>query len=129
MDTDVKSVISEVGRKYLQLQLTDSVGPVRLRNLTAHFGSLDAVLGASLAELTRVEGIGEHTARSIFRSRSDDAVNMEVDRAAACGLRIICSEDADYPKLLKHMPDPPICLYVRGRLEPADGVGHGGLDA
>ncbi|UCE61412.1 MAG: DNA-processing protein DprA [Phycisphaerales bacterium] len=122
MGTDGDSVISEVGRKYLQLQLTDSVGPIRLRNLTAHFGSLDAVLGVSVSELCRVEGIGEHTARSIFRSRSDDAVNREVERSAACGLRIVCAEDADYPKSLYHIPDSPICLYVRGHLEPTDSV-------
>jgi DNA processing protein len=28
----------------------------------------------------------------------------------------------DYPAQLKHIPDPPLCLYVRGSLEPADAV-------
>ncbi len=120
--TDTDAVVSDVALRYLQLHLTSDVGPVRVRKLREHFGSLDAVLLASIAELTRVEGIGTRIAESILRSRSHDVVEAEVERAAACGLRIVCPKDTDYPKPLLHMPDPPVCLYVRGRLEPADGV-------
>ena len=31
-------------------------------------------------------------------------------------------EDEGYPQPLRNIPDPPICLYVRGRLEPTDSV-------
>jgi DNA processing protein len=119
---DGNAVISDVGRKHLRLQLTSDVGPIRVRKLITHFGSLDAVLSASMGELTRVDGIGERIAKSIFRARSDDTVEREIERAAACGLKVVCTEDAGYPKSLLNIPDPPICLYVRGRLEPADGV-------
>jgi DNA processing protein len=120
--SDVESVISDVGRQYLQLQLTSDVGPVRLRNLLAHFGSLSAVLSASVRELQRVNGVGPQTAESILRARSDGAADREVDRAAECGVRIVAMEDADYPPPLRNVPDPPICLYVRGRLAATDSV-------
>ena len=116
-------VVSDVGRRYLQLHLTDDIGPVRLRNLVAHFGSIEAALSASIAELERVDQVGRRTAEAIFRSRTqDEHVEREVVRAAELGLQIVCLEDPDYPAILSRIHDPPICLYVRGTLEPNDGV-------
>jgi DNA processing protein len=37
-------------------------------------------------------------------------------------VRILCREDAEYPKPLLHVPDPPTCLYVRGDLQPTDSI-------
>jgi DNA processing protein len=122
-ESDTAAVISNVGRQYLRLHLTTDFGPIRLRNLINHFGSLDAALAASRKELERVERIGPRVADSIARSRSDDAVDMEIERAADSGVRIICAEDAEYPAALRAIPDPPICLYVLGRIEPTDCVG------
>jgi DNA processing protein len=121
-ESDTAAVISDVGRQYLRLHLTSDIGPIRLRNLINHFGSLDAVLSASRAELEHAEGIGPQVAGSIFRSRSDDSVDEEISRALSCGVRIICAEDTEYPSSLRNIPDPPICLYVRGHLQPTDCV-------
>ena len=120
--SNVDVVITDVARRYLKLHLTGDVGPIRLGKLINHFGSVDAALSASMGELERVAGIGPHVAESIFRSRGDDSVDREIERAAACGVRIICFEDGDYPRSLQNIPDPPICLYVRGRIEPTDCV-------
>ncbi len=116
------TVISDVARKYLRLQMTAEVGPVRLRKLTERFGSLDAVLSASMSQLESVSSIGPSVAKSIFRSRSDDAVDREIERASDCGVRIVCLEDEGYPQALRAITDPPICLYIRGRVEPCDCV-------
>ena len=116
------TVISEVGRAYLRLQLTQDVGPARLNNLIAHFGSVEAVLSASMAALEGVEGIGRQIATSLVRARDGGPVDREIDRAAEEGLRIVCRDDDDYPQSLLHIPDPPICLYLRGHLEPSDCV-------
>lgn len=122
MSTDADAVVSAIGRRYLRLQLTAEIGPIRLRKLIDRFGGLEAVLDASRAELERVERIGPRIAEAIVTSRNADAVEREVERATASGLRIACLEDPDYPRSLLNITDPPICLYVRGRLEPADGV-------
>ncbi|MBI3835044.1 MAG: DNA-protecting protein DprA [Planctomycetes bacterium] len=116
------NVISEVGRKYLRLHRAANVGPIRLKALRDQFGSVDAILSASIAELERVEGIGPISARSIFQCRGDDDVEVEIERAARIGVRILCLEDPDYPKSLLHITDPPTCLYVCGTIEPADAV-------
>lgn len=119
-------VCSEKARLYLRLQMTEQVGPIRLQNLLKHFGTVEAVLAASQAELQRVEGIGPITAKAIFGVRAADAeTERELARAADCDVRIICLEDDSYPAPLKHIADPPICLYVRGELIPTDTVAVG----
>ena len=124
-EAGIDNVVSEVGKKYLQLHLTADVGPVRLRNLLAHFCSLEAVLSASMAELERVPQVGARVAEAIFRSRPGDDVEREVERAAENGVRILCQEDSEYPAPLRNIVDPPICLYVRGSLRPTDVVSVG----
>ena len=114
--------ISDIGRKYLRFHLVPDVGPVRMRKLLEHFGNPDSVFTASRAELMRVDGIGPKIAESILESRNAAAVQHDIDRAAASGVRILCPLDPDYPVPLKHITDPPTCLYVRGTLEPADAV-------
>ena len=123
--SDADHPLSSTARAYLRLQLAGDVGPVRVRNLVNHFGSIQAVLSTSVAQLQRVDQVGPKVAEAVFRARDDGAVDQEIARAAACGLRIICCEDAEYPRALLHTPDPPICLYVRGTLEPTDGVAVG----
>ena len=120
--TPAHTVISDIARGYLRLQRVPDVGPIRARNLVTHFGSVGAIWSASMAELQHVEGIGPCVAESIFRSRDDKGVDEEIAKAVECELRILCPEDADYPKPLLHIPDSPICLYVRGVLQPADSV-------
>ncbi len=122
MGSPIEAPVSDLARQYLRLQLTKDVGPVRLRNLVNHFGSLPAVFSASSAELERVDGVGPHVARQVLAARNDDAVQREASRASEFGLRIICREDVEFPEPLRRIPDAPICLYVRGRLEPADAA-------
>lgn len=116
------NVISDAGRDYLRLHLTSGVGPVRLRKLIEHFGDIAHVLAASSSALQRVDGIGPKVAEAIAQSRAPEASEREIARAEECGVRILCREDAEYPRPLLHVPDPPTCLYVRGRLEPADAI-------
>ncbi|MEE9296898.1 MAG: DNA-processing protein DprA, partial [Phycisphaerae bacterium] len=122
MTVDTDSVASPAALKYLRLQCAHDVGPVCTRKLVEHFGSVDKVLTASIKALEEVEGVGRYRAQAIQTARHTDAVQQAVALAAERGARIICREDEEYPKLLTHTPDPPVCLYVRGRLEPDDGL-------
>jgi excinuclease ABC subunit C len=48
------------------LQEISGIGPTRKRALLRHFGTLKAIERASLADLARVEGISEESARRIY---------------------------------------------------------------
>ncbi len=119
------SVLSDAARWCLRLSRVPEVGPIRARNLLDHFGSAEAVFSASVSQLERVEGIGTKIARSVFRARNDDGIDAEIAKAADAGVRIICLQDDEYPTSLRHIADPPTCLYVRGNVQPADAVAVG----
>ncbi len=107
---------------YLQLALTDGVGPILIGRLIEAQGSADKVCRMSLAELREIEGIGRTKAEKIHASlrQAEKAAPAELARVEAMGFRIICPEDAVFPTLLKSIPDPPVILYVRGELQARD---------
>jgi DNA processing protein len=114
--------ISELGRTYLRWALTDGIGPLLFSRLLIQLGDPVRALGASAQTLQTVKGIGRDTAGQIARSRDAAEVELEIAAAAEYGVRIICRADAEYPEGLRHIPDAPIVLYVKGELRPTDAV-------
>lgn len=102
------------------LNLVEHVGPVRLRQLLDHFGEAPAVLCASKDELLRVRGIGAETAEAIAGWEQTVDLGAELRRIREFGCTVITQSDETYPDLLRQIYDPPIVLYVKGRIEPRD---------
>src|SRR3990170_2977918 len=100
--------ISDLGRSCLRLQMAEGVGPIRFRRLLEHFGSVEAVFTADRGRLREVQGIGSQVAEGIARASRIDAEG-EVEAARAVGVRIVSIADPEYPRLLRHIPDAPIC--------------------
>jgi DNA processing protein len=100
---------------YLQLAMTDAVGPITLKRMIETLGPADSVCRASLAQLRSVEGIGTAKAEKIHASlgKARGSAETELAKAQQLGLRIICPDDEVYPLLLKMIPDPPAVLYVQ----------------
>jgi DNA processing protein len=109
-------------RHWLQLALTDGIGPIRARRLVDAAGGVEAAASASPALLRTVEGIGTASAGKIYESLrgSGAAADAELERARRMGIRIICPDDESYPPLLRTTPDPPLTLYVKGGFEARD---------
>ncbi len=62
------------------------VGAKAGKTLAAHFGSLDALMNASLEELTGVEDVGEITARNILDWFAQPSAREMVERLRAAGV-------------------------------------------
>ncbi len=75
-----------------------------LRRPSAH---ADLLRGAALSAI----------ASGHARSKAEEQRRL----AHGLGVALVGWSDADYPELLRHLYDPPPVLYVRGRLEAADG--------
>lgn len=116
------AVASPAAEKYLRLHLCPEVGPIRVANLLRELGGIDAALSATHRQLCGVRLVGEKVAGHIVRGREEADVRGELELAAEHGVRILCLVDHDYPAILRHIPDPPTCLYVRGTLVPEDGL-------
>ncbi len=106
--------------QWLRLIRADGVGPVLFGRLLNFFGSVDRVLGASMSELARVEGVGEKTAHRIFTSRDQFDPAKEIRLAEKYGVSILHIQDRRYPPLLKAIHDPPPVLYMAGNIEDRD---------
>jgi DNA processing protein len=108
--------------KWLKLTSAEGIGPVTFGKLLDRLGSLEQALGASVSELTRIDGIGSHTAERIASSRDKFDVVAELELADKLGVWIINLQDVRYPALLKQIYDPPPVLYVKGTLTEADNL-------
>jgi DNA processing protein len=107
---------------YLRLSLTSGLGPILLNRLLTAAGSPGAAAEAPASLLRTIEGIGQSKAPKIAASlrASNDEADKILARCAQLNLSLLCPADADYPPLLRPIPDPPAVLYLRGRLEPRD---------
>lgn len=118
--------ISDVARTHLRWMLTEGIGPTLFSRVLAHFGDAERALAAAPGSMIQIKGIGQSVADSIARTRdsAETLAKVEAEIAAAeeLGVRIVCRDDELYPAGLRHIPDPPIVLYVRGDLRPTDAV-------
>src|SRR3972149_3082876 len=108
--------------KWLKLIRADSVGPTTFSKLIKHFGSIDHALGASVAELAKIDGIGFKTAERIAATRDKFDVTAELELADKLGVWLINLDDQRYPPVLKRIYDPPPVLYIKGSLSRQDNL-------
>jgi DNA processing protein len=109
-------------RYWLQLALAEGIGPVLQTRLIEACGNAEAACDARIAQLRKIEGIGSAKSQQIFTALKEAAaqVDDEIAKAHGSAVGLICRDDAEYPALLKHIPDPPAVLYIKGCLEPRD---------
>jgi DNA processing protein len=105
---------------YIALNIMEKIGPVGVRALVEHVGSADAIFSCSEDDLLGARGMGRETVRAVLAQRSTVEWQVEVERAEALGARLVTMVDAEYPPLLREIHDPPLALYVRGKLESRD---------
>ena len=108
--------------KWLKLIRADNVGPVTFARLIERFGSPDKALGASVSELTKIDGIGFKAAEQIAATRDKFDTFAELELADKLGVWIIHLDDERYPPVLKRIYDPPPVLYIKGSLTSADNL-------
>jgi DNA ligase (NAD+) len=76
----------------------NGVGDSAARDLAEHYGSLKALQGASLEDLTNIEGIGPIIAASVGQFFSDDSTHRMIDRMREGGVK--------FPDSAKTPPGP-----------------------
>jgi len=108
--------------KWLKLIRADGVGPVTFAKLLEHFGTVDKALGASVSEMTKVEGVGLKTAEEIAATRNKFDAVAELESAEKLGVWMIHFNDERYPVVLRRIYDPPPVLYIKGSLSKQDNL-------
>ena len=106
---------------WLALKSVPGIGNLLFKRLLERFGSPQAVLQAKPGDLSRVAGMTDRLAEKIRRHRIPDWIKADLDLADRKGYRIVTYTEADYPALLREIPDPPPYVYVCGRIT---GIGR-----
>jgi len=107
---------------YIALNMVNGIGPIRVRALLDRFNEPQAILSASKGDLMQVEGVGEEVARSVMNWREQADLEAELQRIEKAGVRVVARDDAEYPKNLREVYDPPVVLYVKGELSERDAL-------
>jgi DNA processing protein len=109
-------------RDLVCLTMVPGVGPLTGRALLDRFETAGRVLDARAEALRGVPGVGPKLAERIARARRDFDADAEVELCRRMGVRLVPLADPAYPPALREIPDPPPVLYVKGTIEPGDGL-------
>lgn len=118
MNAAREGVADEDLAHWLRLQLTEGIGAQTARKLLGAFGLPQHIFSSSFSLLRGV--VSDKLAQALCASLSDtqqSAIAQSLAWAAQPGNRILTLADAEYPKTLLDIPDPPLLLYVKGRSE------------
>jgi DNA processing protein len=102
-------------KAWLALSLTRGLGGESARRLLKEFGSPDAVFASSISSLKSV--VKADIAAEISKGIADDVIAPALAWLEDGNNHIVTLADSDYPQALLNIPDPPLLLYVKGRLD------------
>ena len=89
----------ELFNKLLILR-TPGIGPVKYNNLIKEYGSVESAV------------------KSLNINQDfSDSIKREIDLANSLGIKYICNNESEYPKLLRKIKNHPPILCVRGNIK------------
>jgi DNA processing protein len=104
----------------LVLNAVPDLGAVRIRKLTAFFGSALGVLRVSLDELHKSKLLFPNTAENIFHFSKDKFLQDEYNLMQRRKVVVLTAADENYPCSLKNFEDAPVVLYIKGQTDCLD---------
>lgn len=109
---------------WLRLLVTPGVGRALSRRMLAAYGSASAMFRGSTATRRELAGAAAAFALAKAPQQWPDLVRASLDWLAADrARRIVTLGDPDYPDDLLNTSDPPLLLYLQGRVELLKGPG------
>jgi DNA processing protein len=103
--------------QWIRLEQVSGVGPETARKLLNAFGLPENIFAASFSSLSRV--VSERVAHALLAPIPDPLhalIDKTLEWADQTDNHIVTLGDPDYPKALLEIPDPPLMLYVKGRI-------------
>lgn len=104
---------------WVWLSTLPGIGAYTVNQLLIRFGSPELVFFADERSFNEVPGLKEHE-RNALSHKNLSSARKALDDCEEYGFRIMTLHDGDYPSRLKNIPDPPLVLYIRGRLPVMD---------
>lgn len=103
----------------LALHSIDGLGPIRLKSIIDYFKDPKLAWEASIREIREI-GVPENVVEKLNETRKTLNPESYAKSIKDSGIKWVSVFDNDYPKLLAQIYDPPIVLYYKGEILPAD---------
>jgi DNA processing protein len=103
--------------QWIRFDQVTGVGPETARKLLNVFGLPENIFSASFSALNQV--ISERMAHAVLApisAMTQALIDQTLAWVDQSGNYIVTLADAAYPKTLLNIPDPPLILYVKGRI-------------
>jgi DNA processing protein len=101
-------------RQWLALAHLPGLGARRRLDLLEHFGSIEALFEAPRGLLERALPGARETIEAILAGPDPERLAPALEWLAQDRHHLVTWQDADYPRLLREIADPPVVLYVLG---------------
>ncbi|MGK7875297.1 MAG: DNA-processing protein DprA [Xenococcaceae cyanobacterium] len=108
---------------WLAWSQVSGVGPVLLRRVQQHFGTLAEAWAASANALGEVEGFGGRLVSAVAQGRSQLNPEKLLEEHSKKNPNFWTPADAEYPRLLLEIPSPPPVLYYKGQVQLQENQG------
>lgn len=104
---------------WLWLTTRRGLGTLTAVRLLEQFGTPESVYFAAGAEYNFVDGLSA-TGKAALEDKTLEGAERVLADCDRLGLRLLTLQDAEYPNRLRNIPDPPLLLYMKGKLPPVD---------
>lgn len=104
---------------WLWLTTRQGLGTLTAVRLLDQFGTPESAYFADGEEYEGVDGLSAKAKESLEDKDLSGAERILAD-CDRLGYRLLTLQDAEYPSRLRNIPDPPLLLYLKGRLPPVD---------
>jgi DNA processing protein len=104
---------------WVGFNLVKGIGSVRLQGLLDFYGSAEIAWSAP-SEGLRAAGLPPKVLENFLQIRRQVDLVRIWDKITSQCIQVLTWNDADYPRRLKEIDQPPPTLYVRGSLLPED---------
>lgn len=104
---------------WVGFNLVRGIGAARMQALMDHFGDVGLAWHAP-ADALRAAGLGTKVVENFLQVRSNVDLELVWQQIQARGIKVVISEEAEYPVRLKEIELPPPVLYVQGDLQAED---------
>jgi len=96
------------------------IGISKLNTLMDYFGSAREIWSASIKEIIEVIKINEKNLHKFSDSRTNEFMEKNILNMQKLDINFIGISEKEYPRLLREIDNPPLGLYVKGKL-PDEG--------
>lgn len=105
---------------WLAINKIPNLGPVTIKKLWEHFGSIQAVWNADEKNIWKIEGLSKPAVKAFISNRGKIDLNAEIKAIERTDIKVLTIEDEDYPAGLKNIYDPPPVLFIKGKILRSD---------